>query len=367
MINHNENVSKIITLTNNEGYLTNRESSTIEFKQSINSGYNAAYAKTMAAFANNRGGYIIFGVKDNPREIIGVTHNFENFNQEKLTDIVNSLFTPEIIWEINSLKVSSKRISSSNSSEEEISEEKLIGWIYTKESDRKPIIAQRNESKEKISCGDIFYRYRAKNEKIKYAEITKIIAEMVAKEQEKIWKFIEIMRKNSTLNLGIINYNNGNFTTPYGVDIAFDKHIITQLLKKAKYIKEGSFNETKGTPVLKVTGNIELAEEIPVPEVDPDISYPYLQKTLAEKLGISKQDLYALIWFYKMKEAKKYSISVTVTSAGKPSYKFSETSFKFLENKCADLKSNITEFEKIRMAYKNRKKIGEIENGQSQI
>jgi len=30
------------------------------------------YAKTMAAFANNRGGIIIFGVKDNPRIPIGI-------------------------------------------------------------------------------------------------------------------------------------------------------------------------------------------------------------------------------------------------------------------------------------------------------
>src|SRR3712207_8648047 len=61
-----------------------------------------------------------------------------------------------------------------------------------------------------------------------------------------------------------------HFRSPYGVDVAFDRKLVTQGLKKAKYIKEGSFNETDGIPVIKVTGNIDLAEEVPVPDGNPD-------------------------------------------------------------------------------------------------
>ena len=180
-----------------------------------------------------------------------------------------------------------------------------IGWIYTAEAEYKPIIAQKANDSEKIVSGDVFYRYRARSEKIKFAEMSRIIEERTAKEREGLLKLFEVIRESNTANLGIVNYTNGKISTPYGVDVAFDRKLVTQVLKKAKFIKEGSFHETEGIPVIKVTGNIDLAEEVPVPEGNPDETHPYIQKQLAENLNISTQDLYALIWYYKMKEAKK--------------------------------------------------------------
>ena len=143
-------------------------------------------------------------------------------------------------------------------------------------------------------------------------------------------------------------------------DIDFKNRTI--FLKKAKFIKEGSFNETDGIPVIKVTGNIDLAEEVPVPEGNPDDTHPYIQKQMAEKLGISTQDLYALIWYFKMKESKKYHLEITVSKSGK-THKFSNFALEFLQEKLNELKGNDAEFEKIRMAYKNRNKQEERANG----
>ena len=128
-------------------------------------------------------------------------------------------------------------------------------------------------------------------------------------------------------------------------------------MKKAKFIKEGSFHETEGIPVIKVTGNIDLAEEVPVPEGNPDETHPYIQKQLAEKLGISTQDLYALIWYYKMKEARKYHLEITVSRSGK-SHKFSEFALQFLKEKLKELEDKPEEFDMIRKAYKDRDKNG---------
>lgn len=223
-------------------------------------------------------------------------------------------------------------------------------------SRKQTIIAQKADNGEKITSGDVFFRYRARSEKIKYAEMSRIIDERAAKEREGLLKLFEVIRKSETANLGIVNYSNGKITTPYGVDVAFDRKLVSQVLKKAKFIKEGSFDETIGIPVIKVTGNIDLAEEILVPELDPDKDYPYIQKDLAEKLGITSYDLYALVFYYKMKEAKRYSIGVTTSRSGRQSFKFSKLSLQFLEGKLAELKGNNTEFEKIRSVYKNRNK-----------
>ncbi|HQK34708.1 MAG TPA: ATP-binding protein [Spirochaetia bacterium] len=356
-MSHEDEIKKILSAVTASGNLKSRESNTVEFKEAFNKNSTAKYAKTMAAYANNRGGYIIFGVKDNPREVVGLKNdNFENLNQEQFTDAVNTLFAPAIDWECGSFIIrTEKPITGSGGETETKVVEKKIGWIYTKEAEQKPIIAQKADNGERITSGDVFYRYRARSEKIKFAEMNRIVEERAAKEREGLLKLFEVIRKSETANLGIVNYSNGKITTPYGVDVAFERKLVTQVLKKAKFIKEGSFNETEGIPVIKVTGNIDLAEEVPVPELDPDKDYPYIQKVLAEKLNITTQDLYALIWYYKMKEAKKYHIEVTTSKSNKV-HKFSEFVLQFLQEKLQELKSNSNEFDKIRTAYKNRNK-----------
>ena len=52
--------------------IINREGTTIEFKESYNHGNMAQYFKAMAAFANNQGGYILFGIGDKPRRLLGL-------------------------------------------------------------------------------------------------------------------------------------------------------------------------------------------------------------------------------------------------------------------------------------------------------
>ena len=357
-MNHEEYVRKILSALHPSGYLKSRESNTVEFKESFNKNSTAKYAKTMAAYANNRGGYIIFGVKDNPREVVGLKNsNFENLSQEVFTEAINSLFSPSIDWESGTFTIMVEPSVTDAYDDTNIkTADKRIGWLFAAEAEYKPVIAQKSDSGEKIVSGDVFYRYRARSEKIKYAEMSRIVEERTAKEREGLLRLFEIIRKNETVNLGIVNYNNGKITTPYGVDVAFDRKLVTQVLKKAKFIKEGSFHETDGIPVIKVTGNIDLIEEVPVSELDPDKDYPYIQKVLAENLSITTQDLYALIWYYKMKEAKRYSISITVSRSGSPNYKFSMFALQFLQGKLKEFAANPDEFDKIRELYKKRDK-----------
>lgn len=80
--------------------IINREGSTIEFKESYNHAGMAQYFKTMAAFANNSGGYIIFGVGDKPRRLIGLKDKnlsqFEELKVEEFTKIYLTTFLPKL-------------------------------------------------------------------------------------------------------------------------------------------------------------------------------------------------------------------------------------------------------------------------------
>ena len=213
-MNYEEYIKKHILLFDDTGKLKCRERVDLEYKETFNLGSASKYAKTMASFANNMGGYIIFGVKDKPREIIGVNAAFEDFNQEKLTEILNSYFSPEIMWETGTVD----------------SKYGKLGYIYVAENVEKPVMAIKGDSN--INNGDVYYRYKARTEKIKYPEMMRIINEREKRIQDAIIKMIETIRNGKTPNIGIINYKNGKMSTPYGIDISIDKKLILKVLKR---------------------------------------------------------------------------------------------------------------------------------------
>ena len=116
----------------------------------------------MASFANTIGGYIVFGIKDDPRKFIRINFDkFESIKQEKVTTFLLEYFAPEIKWDIGLVEIDAR----------------YIGYIYTYESDIKPVICKKNKD-NKLKNGEIYYRYRAQTRTIEYAELRKIINEI---------------------------------------------------------------------------------------------------------------------------------------------------------------------------------------------
>lgn len=69
---HEEYIKRIVSQKDSQGRVKSRERHNLEYKEAFGLSSWAKYAKTMAAFANNQGGYILFGIKDSPREVKGV-------------------------------------------------------------------------------------------------------------------------------------------------------------------------------------------------------------------------------------------------------------------------------------------------------
>ena len=80
--------------------LSSRESSDLEFKKSFHLSSLAEYMRTCAAFANTKGGHIVFGINDRPRTMVGLKgQRFEDLDEAKLTGHFNEHFAPEIRWQ----------------------------------------------------------------------------------------------------------------------------------------------------------------------------------------------------------------------------------------------------------------------------
>ncbi len=219
------------TLTNR---LVTREDDWIEFKESFNWNSKDKYAKSIAGMSNNYGGYIIFGVKDQPKDLVGLKNdNFDLLDEEKVTEFLNDAFSPEIKYEKFTIQIN--KLS--------------IGIIKIHESSSKPIVAIKNHGDIQEAC--IYYRYSGRTDKIKYPELVALL-EKVKTEERSIWRrFFEKMLKTDPSNIAIMDIVKGDITGSSQTLLIDD-----QLASKLKFIQEGTFKEG-GEPVLKLVGEVK--------------------------------------------------------------------------------------------------------------
>lgn len=214
--------------------IISRESGWLEFKESFNWNSKDKYAKSMASFANNKGGCIVFGIKNKPRNLVGLqSDNFETTDEEKITAYLNSVFSPEIIYEKFVVAIRSKN----------------VGILYTYQARTKPVVCLKNDGELKEA--DVYYRYNARSEKIKYAEL-QIIFKQIRQEESKSWmEHFERISKIGPTKAAIMDTIGGEIAGKGGT-LIIDK----KLIPKLKFINEGSFKEV-GKPVLRLIGDVK--------------------------------------------------------------------------------------------------------------
>ena len=339
---HDKFLIEILSHVDNRGYLKHRESTIIEFKENFNFSNMSKYTRTMAAFANNRGGYIVFGVKDSPRIPQGINKDrFNNIPQEKITTYLIEHFSPEIKWDMGIVDV--KR--------------RYFGYIYSYKAVEKPIICKKDAGNKILKSGEIYYRYRAQTRKIEYPELKRIIDEF-REEERQIWmKHIERIAKIGPSNVALVDLLTGALNTAKLEDtkLIIDEALLDNLRDRVKFIEEGKFSEKEGEPTLKLIGKIQTVSDVVIPEMDPNKDYPYLQKYLAEELGLRPYDVQILIWKYKIKDDKKYHIEIEASKSSKV-HKYSKYALKYLREILNDQKDEPEFLKKISKEYQNARK-----------
>lgn len=241
-------LGKILRLrSGSRDMLQNREGSELEFKETFNLGSRVKYVKSMAAFANNKGGFIVFGVEPTPHQLKGVNRsNFDSCDPADLTRFLNTTFSPEIQWEMGLVTIHGVELS----------------YIYTYESRDKPVVATQNQG-DQIKESGIYFRYRGQCTSIRYPELRKIIEEHVTRERNAWIQHLQVIGRAGPTNVGVIDTVHGRLYgggTPFLID--------ETLLRKLKFIRKGTFAESEGEPTLTLMGDVQTVSgnvrEIPV-------------------------------------------------------------------------------------------------------
>lgn len=295
--NLNLDIIKELLKEKADGTLFHRENSTLEYKEQFNFAGLADYLKDFAAFANNSGGYLIFGVKDKPRILIGMSkksiEQFEKIDPQKITGGILEHFSSEIKYEYNSFKI----------------EEKTFGVFYVEEIKNKPIIAKKDAS-EVFRNGEIHYRYGGRTDKIRHAELETIINERI-EQTNKEWR--NFLRSSSN-----VEPSKTHLLTSQTSAIGKDNNILyidAKTTEKINFLKEGEFKETAGEKAIMLIGKAKmLAAQTIEKEVEKSLVelYPYtyteLVNIIKEKNSQIKQgDINEIIKENNLKKKEEYS------------------------------------------------------------
>jgi hypothetical protein len=217
--------------------LITREHSRLEFKASFNLASLCDYARTLAAYANAKGGYIVFGVEAKPHRLAGIKGTkFEDVDPAQISSFLTDHFSPEIKWEHALHEIGNLK----------------FGLIYTHEANRKPVICIRDSGRE-IKDGAIYYRYRGQTRVIRFAELRQIIDENRMKEQRLWQRLISRIAKVGVRDAAIFDFNTGEVASRGGTFL-----IDEELLPKLAFVREGQFKQTEGAPAIKIVGKAKF-------------------------------------------------------------------------------------------------------------
>ncbi len=278
--------------------LFHREQTDLEFKESFNLAGLAEYFRDFAGFSNNSGGFIIFGVTNRPRRPNGLSKKslvqFSSIDEERISGYINEHFAPYIEWEMDTLKIKGK----------------TFGAFYAYQSSNKPVICKKGDDKQIIKNGEVYYRYAGRTEVIQYSELSNIIENRI-KENNKQW--IQKVKKIGEIgpgNAGILDTANATIESGNGTLL-----IDQDLIKNINFIKDGEFDEKKGSKTLKLIGSVKPVNKLEVEKVIKERlidEYPYSYKQLEGE--IRKKDprakisrIQGIIKENNLKNDKKYS------------------------------------------------------------
>ncbi|MFZ6761456.1 AlbA family DNA-binding domain-containing protein [Pseudoroseomonas sp. WGS1072] len=225
--------------------LSLRETDQAECKTSFGLKHPAPWLRAAAALANNRGGYVFFGVGDKDPDgahpVVGLaTDDFANTDPAEIARRLRATFNPTPRLQRALFEVGGKK----------------VGVLHVEQHPSRPIIATKNEGGGDIREGDIFFRYPGQSTRISYADLRAMLDARDAQARADILPMVQRLLALGPDRAMIADLAEGQLLDGKRT-IELDEDII----KGLSLIKEGEFVEKAGAPALRLIGDVKTSSK----------------------------------------------------------------------------------------------------------
>ncbi len=320
----------------------NRETNHREFKAIFDSDKLWMYARTMAAFANRDGGVIFFGIKDNPRELLGVPE--KQLDDTTLSNFTKAHFEPEIVFDIGY-----KEYNGIN-----------LLYILVQPCEKKPVICKNKKTQQKtgkqdkvlLREGAVYYRYGTSSVDIEYPELREILDNSVKKAINDFTDTINLVNKIGAERFVVLGEKN-----LIGKDKKTPVYITNETADNIKWIRKGQFTEEDtGDKAISVVGETEFSYAVEIEKlVDFSKTHRLIQRNLAEAASMNTNHVKPVLWKLGLFGNELYHV---VIPHGKNSLnKFTEaTKDEILNHYPTNMPNRVETFKEISKEYNLYKK-----------
>jgi hypothetical protein len=220
-------------------YVRSGETDVVECK--LNYAVSGKILRAIAGLANNKGGHILFGIKDGANVVDGMSDDkFETLDPALLTSHLVSFLDPVPTVSRISHVIGGKK----------------IGVLYVDRHESAPVIVLKGMGND-LREGAIYFRYVGETRQIKPGELRAIIQ---AREARAVADFSRRMSRVASGTDATIDLDTGEVSGRTG-GFVIDK----SLLPSIQFVREGDFTQTKGAPTLRLVGDVQ-----PISALDRD-------------------------------------------------------------------------------------------------
>ena len=205
-----------------------------ECKQDFDPKKMIPIVRAVAALANNKEGFIFFGVENSNFRVQGASESFSK------TDIV------QIVEKVKSHLSPTPTIASKG---EIVFSGLSVGFLYVEKHPNPPVIVYRDG--DGLNEGEILFRYPGQSARIKFGDLRALLDERDRKMQLALAATVGRIADIGTSNALILDTNK-NVLEGKAHPILIDQ----ELAESLKFIKEGEFDEKLGAPTLKLVGEV---------------------------------------------------------------------------------------------------------------
>ena len=207
------------------------ETDAVECK--LNYAVNGKIIKAIAGLANNKGGHILFGIKDSASTV-------EGMSDDKFESLDPAILNTNLVGCLDPVPTVTRVFATIGG--------KKIGVLHVEKHDRAPVIALKTMGTD-LKEGGVYFRYVGETRLIKPGEMRAIVE---TREARAIADFARRMNRVASGAEATIDLDSGAVSGRTG-GFVIDKNLLSSI----QFVREGDFTQVKGAPTLRLIGDVE--------------------------------------------------------------------------------------------------------------